>query len=225
MKVKEMISKKQMMVVGSILIILIAASIVSFSHGETLTKNNISEKTAMEIADEYVQSRLSPDEISELDIGYIEYYGPYSDGDSGIYSIRYSRIIEGIPSTDGVKIRINAETGEMYNYHKTWSIDEDEISLIDTKPSISSSEVAKIITDYMLNEPAIGKENNNTVEIISSELYWKEDHNETVHLAWCVNFKDSTFEHDDYLVSARIDAHSGEMLLFDYLIMREIDRE
>jgi hypothetical protein len=216
MKSTKEISRKQMIIVASILIILIVGTIISFSHSTMFTRNNISEKMAIEIADEYVQSKLSPDEISELEFEETNYIEPYFDGDSGIYEIKYYRIINEIPSLNGVKIRINAETGEVYNYRKSWSIDEDEIALVDTKPSISSNEAAKIITDYMTNEPTIGKDKADTVKIISSELYWKEDNNETVRLAWWINFKDSTFAYDDHPAAAWIDAHSGEILLFAY---------
>ncbi|WP_407283116.1 YcdB/YcdC domain-containing protein [Methanolobus sp. WCC1] len=209
-------NRNKVMIVAGVLLFLIVATMLGFSNGTIFSKNNISEEKAMEIADEYVQSKLSPDEISELEFEETNYIEPYFDGDSGIYEIKYYRIINEIPSLNGVKIRINAETGEVYNYRKSWSIDEDEIALVDTKPSISSNEAAKIITDYMTNEPTIGKEKANTVKTISSELYWKEDDNETVHLAWGITFKDSTFKYDDYPAEAWIDAHSGEMLLFAY---------
>jgi hypothetical protein len=209
-------NRNKVMIVAGILLFLIVAAMLSFSHGTILSRNNISEKMAMEIADQYVQSRLSPDEIKALEFEEIYYYDRSDQGLPKVYKINYKRMIREIQSMNGVQLRVDADTGEVSTYRKTWSIDEDEIALIDTKPSISSSEAAKIITDYMTNEPTIGKDKADTVEIISSELYWKEDNNETVHLAWGIKFKDSTFAHDDYPAEAWIDAHSGEMLLFAY---------
>ena len=199
-----------------VIIMLVITGIYIVKNKEILITNNVSKGQAAEIASEYLNSKVSSEELNDLGPIEITYVEPHADDLPGTYEVKYSRIINGITSSDGVKIRVNAETGEVSSYRKSWSMNEDEIALIDTKPSISSSEATKIITDYMTNEPTIGKDKADTVKIISSELYWKEDNSETVHLAWGITFKDSTFEYADYPAETWIDAHSGKILLFAY---------
>ncbi len=42
--------------------------------------------------------------------------------------------------SDGILLNVNAETGEVSSYRKRWSMDEEEIALIDTEPSITDEE-------------------------------------------------------------------------------------
>ena len=94
---------------------------------------------------------------------------------------------------------------------------EEEIALIDTEPGVTDEKAVEILKEYMSNEPSIGEEKANTVQVISSNLVWKEDDEDKIHLAWWIRFMDSSFAKDaTYPASVWIDAHSGEMLLFDY---------
>jgi hypothetical protein len=61
---------------------------------------------------------------------------------------------------------------------------EEEIALIDTEPSITDEKAVEILKKYMSNKPSIGEEKANTVKVISSNLVWKEDDEDKIHLAW-----------------------------------------
>ncbi|AKB78576.1 ATP-dependent 26S proteasome regulatory subunit [Methanosarcina horonobensis HB-1 = JCM 15518] len=93
---------------------------------------------------------------------------------------------------------------------------EEEIALIDTEPSITDEKAVEVLKDYMSSESYIGEKKANTVKVISSGLVWKKNSDDRIHLAWWIRFVDSSFTTDNYPTSVWIDAHSGEMLLFDY---------
>nr|WP_321496904.1 hypothetical protein [uncultured Methanolobus sp.] len=95
-------------------------------------------------------------------------------------------------------------------------MDENEVAVVSTEPDISSDEASEILKEYMVNEPFIGKDKADTVKIDSSTLVWKFDDKQTIHLAWWIRFKDSTFANEDSPAATWIDAHSGEIILFVY---------
>jgi len=181
-------------------------------------RDSISKDDALEIAEEYIESRVSADRINEIELEYVNYREPPADDLPGNYHVSYARIIRGIPSlSDGILLDVNAETGEVSSYDKSWSMSEEEIALIDTEPSITDEKAVEILKEYMSNKPSIGEEKASTVKVISSNLVWKEDEEDKIHLAWWIRFMDSSFARDDtYPASVWIDAHSGEMLLFNY---------
>jgi hypothetical protein len=189
------------------------------SNNEQVSGNvSVTEDEAVEIAERYIESKLSAEKINDLQFNRIRYQEPHGDGLASYYDISYNRIIRGIATfSDRVSLDVNAETGEVSSYYKKWSMSEDEIALIDSKPGITEEEAAEVIKDFMRNEPVIGEEKADTVVVKSSTLVWKEDDDDKARLVWWVQFVDSSFaEDDDYPASACIDAHSGEMLLFVY---------
>ena len=155
--------------------------------------NNINKDDALTIAEKYIQSRVSANIISETKLNDIKYKEPAADDLPGIYHVSYIRSIRGIPYlSDGIILRVNAETGEVTSYCKKLSTSEEEIALINTEPSITDEEAIKVLKEYM-----------------------NED--DKIHLAWWIKFVDSRFAEDDNCPAfAWVDAHSGEMLLFDY---------
>ncbi|AKB29526.1 ATP-dependent 26S proteasome regulatory subunit [Methanosarcina siciliae T4/M] len=183
-----------------------------------LGNGDISKDDAQEIAEKYIESRVSADKISQIELEDVNYIEPAAYNLPGTYKISYARIIRGIPSlSDGIQLRVNAETGEVSSYRKRWSMDEGETALINTEPGITDEKAVDILKEYMSNEPCIGEEKASTVKVISSNLVWKEDDKDKTHLAWWIRFMDSSFaKGDSYPASVWIDAHSGEMLLFDY---------
>ncbi|BBL64869.1 YcdB/YcdC domain-containing protein [Methanosarcina mazei] len=180
--------------------------------------NNINKDDALTIAEKYIQSRVSADMINEIELEDVNYKESDADGLPGTYFISYARIIRGIPSlSDGVILRVNAETGEISSYNKRWSMSGEEIALIDKEPSITDEEAIKILKEYMTSVPQIGEEKANTVKVMSSNLVWKENEDDKIHLAWWIKFVDSSFaEDEDHPASVWIDAHSGEILLIAY---------
>ncbi|WP_243466465.1 YcdB/YcdC domain-containing protein [Methanosarcina mazei] len=180
--------------------------------------NNINKDDALTIAEKYIQSRVSANIISETKLNDIKYKEPAADDLPGIYHVSYIRSIRGIPYlSDGIILRVNAETGEVTSYCKKLSTSEEEIALINTEPSITDEEAIKVLKEYMSSIPQIGEEKANTVKVMSSNLVWKENEDDKIHLAWWIKFVDSSFAEDDNCPAfAWVDAHSGEMLLFDY---------
>lgn len=180
--------------------------------------NNISKDDALTIAEKYIQSRVSADMISEIELEDVNYKESDVGDLPGTYYISYARIIRGIPSlSDGIILRINAETGEVTSYCKKLSISEEEIALINTEPSITDEEAINVLKEYMSSIPQIGEEKANNIKVMSSDLVWKENEDDKIHLAWWIQFMDSSFAEDDNCPAfAWVDAHSGEMLLFDY---------
>ncbi|NLN43749.1 MAG: ATP-dependent 26S proteasome regulatory subunit, partial [Methanosarcina sp.] len=181
-------------------------------------RDSISKDDALKIAEEYVESKVSAEKINEIELENVNYIGPAADDLPGNYHVSYARIIRGIPSlSDGILLDVNAETGEVSSYDKSWSMSEEEIALIDTEPSITDEKAVEILKEYMSNEPYIGEKKANTVKVISSNLVWKEGDDDETRLAWWIRFMDSSFKRNDsYPASVWIDAHSGEMLLFSY---------
>ena len=181
-------------------------------------RDSISKDDALKIAEEYIKSRISAEKINEIELEDVNYIGPAADDLPGNYHVSYARIIRGIPSlSDGILLDVNAETGEVLSYDKSWSMDEEEIALIDTEPSITDEKAVEILKEFMSSQPPIGEEKASTVKVLSSSLAWKEDNEDKTRLAWWIRFIDSSFERDDSLpASVLIDALSGEMLLFDY---------
>ncbi|SFM21412.1 YcdB/YcdC domain-containing protein [Methanolobus profundi] len=177
---------------------------------------NISKEEALKVAEDYIQSRLTVDKLNEIELENVKYKEPAADNLPTEYKISYARIIRGVPSlSDGIQIRVNAETGEVTSYRIRWAMSEKNMTTFDTEPSIMDSEASKILKEYMANEPTIGIEKANTLDIISSDLVWKEN-NGTTTLAWWIQFKDSSFEENAYPGAAWIDAYSGEILTVVY---------
>lgn len=177
---------------------------------------NISKEEALKVAEDYIQSRLTADKLNEIEFESITYKEPAADDLPREYKISYARIIRGVPSlSDGIQLRVNAETGEITSYRIRWTMNEKNTAKFDTEPSIMDYEASKILKEYMANEPVIGIEKANTLDIISSDLVWKE-HNGTTTLAWWIQFKDSSFEENAYPGAAWIDAYSGDILTVVY---------
>lgn len=178
--------------------------------------NDISEDQALKIVSKYLSEKVPAEQINTLEFEEIHYREPSGDDLPGIYKINYARKINGVASLNGIQMRVNAETGEVSSYRKTWSINEDEVAQISNEPSITDKEAVRILKDYMSNTEHIGKEKANSVKVTSSELAWKVDEDDKIHLTWWIRFIDSSFADDTYPASVWIDAHSGEMLLFVY---------
>ena len=180
-------------------------------------ESTIDKEKALEIASKYLDLKVSKEKLVDLKLKYSTYVEPHADDLPGTYEIKYARIINGITSMDGIKIRVNAETGEVSSYRTTWLIDEEQVLRIDTKPSITEEKSEEILKEYMSNIESIGIEKANSIKVNSSELVWRMDDNKNIHLSRWIQFTDSSFTDDDTCpASVWIDAHSGEVLLFAY---------
>ena len=172
-----------------LVIILVFMGILIEKNGGLITKRNVSEDQALEIASNYLDTKVPAEQINDLEFEEIYYREPSGDDLPGIYKINYARKINGVTSLNGIQMRVNAETGEVSSYRETWSINEDEVAQISNEPDITDKEAVRILKDYMSNAEHIGKEKANSVKVTSSELAWKVDEDDKI-----LNFMNNIME-------------------------------
>ncbi|MGP8323483.1 MAG: YcdB/YcdC domain-containing protein [Methanosarcinaceae archaeon] len=183
----------------------------------------ITSDDAVEIADKYIVNKKVDDNIV---FDTVRYHSPAAADLPATYGIHYKRIIKGIPSmSDGIRINVNAETGEVSSYRRRWSMPESQIVDISIEPTISAVDAGDILKKYMESSYPIYQKKNvaEGMKVHSSELIWK-DHNyrETnshdIRLTWWIRFDDPSCDNMDLKPAAWIDAHSGEVLTVAYSI-------
>jgi hypothetical protein len=196
-------------------------NIVFIYDGSKKTRgdNRISEEEAVKIAEKYMETALSANQLKEVQFDFVNYQEPVADDLPGFYHIRYNRIIKGIASlSDGVTMRVNSETGDVSSYREQWKMPEEKIYAIDTEAIIIEEKAAETLKEFIANEVYDGKISS-TTEIITSKLVWKSTENEEIHLAWWMQFTDPNLGLDESLPGmVCIDANSGEVLMSSYAI-------
>jgi len=181
----------------------------------------ITSDDAVEIANEYIMNKKLDDNIV---FDTVRYHSPAADDLPATYGIHYKRMIKGIPSmSDGIRINVNAETGEVSSYRRRWSMPESQIVDISIEPTISAVDVEDILKTYMESSYPIYQEKNVSegMKVLSSELTWKdynyrETHSHDIRLTWWISFNDPLYDEIDLKPAAWIDAHSGEVLSVVY---------
>lgn len=186
---------------------------------KTRSDNRVSEEEAVKIAEQYMETMLSADQLKEIHFEFANYQEPVADDLPGFYHIRYNRIIKGIASlSDGVTMRVNSETGDVSSYREQWKMPEEKIYAVDTEAIITEEKATEILKDFIGNEVYDGKVSS-TTEIITSKLVWKSTENSEIRLAWWMQFTDSNLELNEELPGmVCIDASSGEVLMYSYAI-------
>lgn len=187
---------------------------VAYAYGEIADRMGINTGISMDEAEEIAGNHLKGEEIEEaLTAPKVSYEPPHFAGDIGRYRVAYTRMIDGIPSLDGVTISIDPRNGTVLKYHIYWDL--PETIEIDPTPTLSAAEASEILTTAM--EERRGSEG---LEILSTELWWYDrGEGEQISLAWKVEFEDDyirSYETDP--ASAWIDAHTGEELLLNYYL-------
>lgn len=183
----------------------------SYAYGEIADRAGVNTGISMEKAGEIAGNRLKGEEIEGTLSGpEISYEPPHAASEIGRYQVAYERMIDGIPSFDGVRIFIDPEDGTVLKYYINWDLPATIET--DPTPTLSATEAAEILTTAM--EERRGSEG---LEILSTELRWYDQEGERISLAWKIEFE------DDYVrsyeagpASAWIDAHTGEELLLCY---------
>lgn len=186
---------------------------------KTRSGNRVSEEEAVKIAEQYMETMLSADQLKEVQFETAFYLEPVANDLPGFYHIRYNRIIKGIASlSDGVTMRVNSETGDVSSYREQWKMPEEKIYALDTEAIITEEKATEILKDFIGNEVYDGKVSS-TTEIITSKLVWKSTENSEIRLAWWMQFIDSNLEFNEELPGmVCIDANSGEVLMSSYAI-------
>jgi len=145
--------------------------------------------------------------ISTSDIGSV----------AGNYDFRYSRLIRGVSSiNDGYSINVDAVSGTISVYHRSWDTDEADCRG-DPNPSVSGEEAKEIIQKYLSEN----YEEIPGLEIQFPVLWWADqmpDAGAEVPLAWKVSFDCDLYRSQNYPWNASgwVDAHSGEVLVCNY---------
>ncbi len=180
--------------------------------------SKVSEKEASDIAEKYMKNMLSGDQLEEVHLRTVYYQEPVADDLPGLYIVKYRRIMNGIPSSDGVTIRVNSETGDVSGYREHWEISEEKTYAVDNESILTEEEAAEYLKEFIGNEIYDGK-TSDTIEVISSELIWRSNENDEIRLTWWMQFTDPKLGLDNNLPGlVGIDANTGEVLVASYEI-------
>lgn len=182
-------------------------------------EKQIDIEDAKQIAAEYIGTQKIDGAIRFYEATYIE---PHAEGEAGTYHVYYDRVIDGIPClSDGVSVYVNAETGEITNYFKKWKY-PDLISVC-SEPKVSETEAREVLSAFMKEEFE-----SSGLEIHSAELRWgdatvlggERGGPQDIRLVWWLKFEDDYIKsyNVDYPALAWIDAHTGEVLKYSYVI-------
>ncbi|QYZ78000.1 hypothetical protein E2N92_00430 [Methanofollis formosanus] len=186
---------------------------VSYAYGEIADRAGVNTGISMEKAGEIAGNHLRGEEIEgTLTDPDVSYEPPHFAGDIGRYRVTYVRMIDGIPSFDGVRIFIDPEDGTVLKYHINWDLPATIET--DPTPTLSAAEATVILTTAMEE-----KRGSKGMTILSTELYWYEGDSEQISLAWKIEFEDDYVRpYDAGPASAWLDAHTGEELLLCYYL-------
>lgn len=183
---------------------------------KTGKEEEITADEAKQIADDYIKTQNIR---GDLLFDGVEYRPPHARDLAGKYSVHFWRIIKGVPClSDGVRVGVNPETGEVMSYQKTWTMPE-EIA-VNATSAIQDDQAQQIVRDLM-------EENYSTdITIVSSKLVWMDmndptgaDDTHDIRLTWWIRFDDPYLQENEAEPgSAWVDAHSGEFLKKAYFI-------
>ncbi|MBP2144976.1 putative membrane protein YkoI [Methanofollis sp. W23] len=187
---------------------------VVYAYGEIADRAGVNTGISMEEAGAIAGNSLKGEEVASTLAGpEVSYEPPHFAGDIGRYRVAYTRVIDGIPSLDGVTISIDPETGTVLKYHIYWDLPETIEP--DPTPTLSAAEAGEILTAAM--EERRGSEG---MKVLSTELWWYDrGEGEQISLAWKVEFEDDSIRsYETDPASAWIDAHTGEELFLSYYL-------
>lgn len=193
---------------------------LDFYYGKADKKTGKEEEITADEAKQITEDYIKTQNIrGDLLFDGVEYRSPHARDLAGKYSVHFWRIIRGIPClSDGVRVGVNPETGEVMSYQKTWTIPE-EIA-VNAAPDIQDDEAQQIVRNLM-------KENYSTdITIVSSKLVWMDmndptwaDDTHDIRLTWWIRFDDPYLQENEAEPgSAWVDAHSGEFLKKAYFV-------
>lgn len=193
---------------------------LDFYYGKADKKTGKNEEITVDRAKQIAGDYIGTQDIrGDLLFDSVEYRAPHVWDLAGKYSVHFWRIIEGVPClSNGVRVGVNPETGEVMSYLKTWTMPE-EIS-VNATPDIQDDGAQQIVRDLM-------KENYSTdITIVSSKLVWMDlndpsgaDDPHDIRLTWWIRFTDPYLQENEAEPgSAWVDAHSGAFLKKAYLV-------
>lgn len=186
---------------------------VVYAYGEIAERAGINTGISTEEAGKIAGNHLRGEGVEEtLTAPEVSYEPPHAAGEIGRYRVAYTRVIDGIPSLDGVLFFIDPEAGTVLGYHIKWDLPETIET--DPTPTLSAAEAGEILTTAMEE-----KRGSERMEILSTELWWYDREGEQISLAWKVEFEDDSIRsYETDPASAWIDAHTGEELLLNYYL-------
>jgi hypothetical protein len=145
----------------------------------------------------------------------------------GNYDFNYRRIINGVPSlNNGIWVGIDARTGKVGSYFKSWKIPENAVAA-SFVPAISREQAIALVKR---EATACYPESAYSFRIVSADLQWMDSYPEdafipkpgVIPLAWHVRFNDKTIRAGDPKSTdeAWVDAQSGTLLSMEYFHRR-----
>ncbi|MDK2975107.1 MAG: hypothetical protein PWP08_1478 [Methanofollis sp.] len=179
----------------------------------------ITMEEACAIADRYVENWSGGEPLELLVKRYDDEESALSGTVAGAYSIRYGRLIRGVPCTeDGPAVEVDAVTGEICRYDSVRETDETECRVA-ADPSISSTRAEEILKTHL--QETYGDLPG--LIIHSTVLRWAiprayPDYPDGVPLVWRIYFDDDHYRSltCPQTTVAEIDAHTGEVLACYY---------
>ena len=185
---------------------------------ETFSDGEVSEEEALEIAEQYMETKLTDEQLNKIRFEFIN-YRENADDLPGFYHIKYIRIINGVPLiSDGVTISVNSETGEVSSYREHWEVLDENKYTVDNESILTEEEAIDYLKEF-IEEQAYEGNVSNSIEVIESKLIWKYTENDEIRLAWWMQFTDPNLGLDKSLPGlVGIDANNGEVLIADFTI-------
>jgi len=143
---------------------------------------------------------------------------------AGNYVFLFRRIINGVPcNSDGFTISVDAGTGNVVSYYKSWHTPENAVAA-QPVPAISrDAAIAVIEREARACYPASA----DSFRIVSADLQWMDLYNADLYtpspgvipLAWYVRFDDKTIREREFPVpeEGSVDAQNGTLLSMYYV--------
>ncbi|SFM50462.1 YcdB/YcdC domain-containing protein [Methanolobus profundi] len=185
---------------------------------ETFSDGEVSEDEAVEIAEKYMETKLTDEQLDKIMLEYVN-YRENADDLPGFYHIKYIRIINGVPLiSDGATISVNSETGEVSSYREHWEVLNENKYTVDNESILTEEEAIDYLKEFIGEQVYDGKVSS-TTEVIESKLSWKSNENDEILLVWWMQFTDPNLGLDESLPGlVGIDANTGEVLVASYEI-------
>ncbi|MDI3485258.1 MAG: hypothetical protein PWQ51_2447 [Methanolobus sp.] len=185
---------------------------------ETFSDGEVSEEEALEIAEEYMETKLTDEQLNKIKFEFINYRENAYDL-PGFYHIKYIRIINGVPLiSDGATISVNSETGEVSSYREHWETLNENNYTVDNESILTEEEAAEYLKEFIEEQAYEGKVSN-SIEVIESKVIWKYTETDEIRLAWWMKFTDPNLGLGESLPGlVIIDANTGEVLIADFTI-------
>ncbi|MCK9579996.1 MAG: PepSY domain-containing protein [Methanoregula sp.] len=191
---------------------------IGITHQDRPETPSVTMDAAQQTANWEIRERNGDIPVVQVD-ARLDPLGMPGEKIAGKYVFVYRRVIHGVPcDSDGIVVTVDSVAGNVVNYHKSWSLNEDAVAL-PAEPVISRDAAIKTVQQ---EAEKIYPASADSLQIVSAELRWMDFHNPdkvipkpgSVPLAWKVQFNDETIRGWQWPVPANgwVDAKTGTLL-------------